>query len=117
MDLDSSLLEAPPSAVALRHEPPPPKRLRLSAVNANDDEAVPGWDCSAPFEQWLDYPAYESRYKSPSLQSSTPDGTEEPGALSIHDEEDDEDDGPVVEIRRIGNTTTMPTFFHPGMDS
>jgi hypothetical protein len=73
MDLDMSWLDTSSSAVALRHEVPPPKRLRLSEVNANDDQAVPEWDCSAPYEQWLDYSAYESRYKSPSLHSSSQD--------------------------------------------
>ena len=115
MDLDSSLLGPSTSAVTLRHEPPPPKRLRLSEGDANDAGAVPEWDCSAPYEQWLDYSEYERRYKSPSLQSSNQGSPEEPDAVSIHDDEGD--DGLVVELRKIGNTTTMPTFFHPGMDN
>lgn len=113
MDLDKCLLEASASAVALCHEPSPPKRLRLSEMSANDDEAVPEWDCSAPYEQWLDYSAYEDRYKSPSLQFLDQISPEEIESSSIHDGEDEEQDGSVVEIRKNGKTTTMPTFFHP----
>lgn len=111
MDLDISLLDTSSSAVALRHEPPPLKRLRLSQVNTTDDQAVPEWDCSAPYEQWLDYSAYESRYKSPSLHSSNQDNLAESNGQTIQD--DDGDDDQVVELRK--STATMPSFFHPGM--
>lgn len=111
MNLERSLLGVVTSTLDPRHEPSPPKRLRLSEVNANDDEAVPEWDCSAPYEQWLDYSAYENRHETPSIQSSSQESLEGSGTHNG----DDGEDGDVVEIRKNGNTTTMPTFFHPSM--
>jgi hypothetical protein len=114
MELDGNLLEASASALAARHEPSPPKRLRLSEVTANDDEAVPEWDCSAPYEQWLDYSAYENRHETPSFQSSSQESLEQSDGRDDEDG-DDGDNGNLVEIRKVGNTTNMPTFFHPSM--
>ena len=111
MELDMSLPATGPSGMSLRHEPPPQKRLRLSEGIPNDDNAVPEWDCSAPYEQWLDYSAYESRYKSPSLYSSGQEISAESDALTAQD--DDVDSEQVVELRK--STGPMPTFFHPSM--
>jgi hypothetical protein len=111
MDLERNLLEVSASALGPRHEPSPPKRLRLSEVSSNDDEAVPEWDCSAPYEQWLDYSAYANRHETPSLQSSSQESLDESDTHNDGDGEDGDD----VEIRKNGNTTIMPTFFHPSM--
>src|SRR5260370_6323500 len=108
MEFDMSLPASGPSGMALRHEPSPPKRLRLSEGITNDDNAVPEWDCSAPYEQWLDYSAYERPYKSPSPHSSHQDNEAESNAHTIqaHDCDDDQ----ALELRQ--STATMPAFFH-----
>lgn len=114
MELDGNLLETSTSPLAARHEPSPPKRLRLSEVTANDDEAVPEWDCSAPYEQWLDYSAYENGSKTPSLQSPIQESVEESDERD-GDDGNDGDNGNLVEIRKVGNTANMPAFFNPSM--
>jgi hypothetical protein len=110
MELEMSLPETGSSAIAQRHEPSPPKRLRLSEGITNDDDTVPEWDCSAPYEQWLDYSAYESLHKSPSLQSFHKENSPESNALTSQDE-----DGEAEEAVELRAADPMPAFFHPSM--
>lgn len=110
MDLHPTLVDAGAAAALLRHSPPGPKRLRLSE-NTNGDDAVPEWDCPAPYEQWLDYSAYENRFRSPIVPASRQDSPDESDEHSPADEGDDDDE--VVELRKP--TASIPSFFHPSM--
>jgi hypothetical protein len=95
---------------ARRHEQPAPKRLRLRDVTAPDDEEdLPEWESSAPYEQYFDYSAYESRYNSPSLRTVRPESPLQNSVLTIEDDDKDEC------VATTNAKDSIPIFFHPGM--
>ena len=109
MELDINSLDGEVTG-ARRLDQPAPKRLRLRDVTAPDDEEdLPEWDYSAPDEQYFDYSAYESRYKSPSLRTVRPESPRQSSVLTIEDDDKEE----YVASKKAKDR--MPIFFHPGM--